>query len=112
MYMLGMYLATDVNNKDKVKYMHKKAPAWATSVRAGGVQQNKARKAFNSEITQTRKYPLPIIMLNEEECKHIMQSGVKFGLTKAGISSTLDTEVRYGPRSLGGIGLFYPFAIQ
>ena len=37
---------------------------------------------------------------------------VKFGLAKDGISSTLHTVVRYGPWSLGGIGLFDPFVIQ
>ena len=36
----------------------------------------------------------------------------KFGPTKAGISSTLHTAVRYRPRSLGGIRLFDPFVIQ
>ena len=41
-----------------------------------------------------------------------MQHIVKFGLTKAGISSTLHTAVRYGPWSLGGVGLFDPFMIQ
>ena len=41
-----------------------------------------------------------------------MQSIVQFGLTKAGISSTLHTAVRYGNSSLGGIGLFDPFIIQ
>ena len=41
-----------------------------------------------------------------------MQPILKIGLTKSGISSTLQTAVRYGPWSLGGIGLFYPFVIQ
>ena len=42
MFMLGMYLARDGNKKYQVKYMHKNAPAWATSTGVGGVQQNKA----------------------------------------------------------------------
>ena len=50
--------------------------------------------------------------LNEKEYKHIMKPIVKFGLTKAVISSTLHKAVRYGTRSLGGIGLFDPFFIQ
>ena len=41
-----------------------------------------------------------------------MRPIVKFGLTKAGISSNLHTAVRYGPQSIGGIGLFEPFMIQ
>ena len=48
MFMLGMYLTPDGNNKDQVKYMHKKATAWATSIRSGGIQQNEAWKALNS----------------------------------------------------------------
>ena len=40
-----------------------------------------------------------------------MQPIVKFGLTKAGISSTLHTSAIYEPRSLGGILLFDPFVI-
>ena len=41
-----------------------------------------------------------------------MQPIVKFGLTKAGIGITLNIEVRYGNRSLGGIRLFDSFMIQ
>ena len=41
-----------------------------------------------------------------------MQPIVKFALTKAGISSTLHTAVRYGPRSLRGIRLFDALLIQ
>ena len=48
MFMLGMYLSLDVNNKYQVKHMHKKATAWETSIRAGGVQKNEDRKALNS----------------------------------------------------------------
>ena len=39
--MLGMYLAPDENNKDHVKYMHKKATAWATSIRVGVFNKTK-----------------------------------------------------------------------
>ena len=41
-----------------------------------------------------------------------MKPIVKFVITKARISSTLHTAVRYGPQSLGGIRIFYPFVIQ
>ena len=41
-----------------------------------------------------------------------MQPIVKFGLAKAGISSTLHTALRYRPRSIGGIRIFDPFVIQ
>ena len=50
--------------------------------------------------------------LNEKECKQIIQLIVNFGLTQSGTSSTLHTAVGYGPRLLGGIRLFDPFAIQ
>ena len=50
--------------------------------------------------------------LNEKKCKHIMQHIVKFGLTKASISSNLYTAVKYGIRSLVGIGPFDLFVIQ
>ena len=42
MSMLGMYLAPDESNKDQLKYMHNHATSWATSIRAGVFQQNKA----------------------------------------------------------------------
>ena len=76
--------------------MHKKAITWATPIREEDVQQNKVWKSLNSTITQTIKHPLPSMMLNDKECKHIMRSIVKFGLIKAGISSTLHTAVIYG----------------
>ena len=41
-----------------------------------------------------------------------MQSIIKFGLTKAVISSTFHTAVRYGSRSIGGIIMFDPFVIH
>ena len=37
---------------------------------------------------------------------------VKLGLAKAGITSNLHTAVRYGPFSIGSIGLFHPILIQ
>ena len=52
------------------------------------------------------------MIVNKKECKHIIQPIVKFGLIKAGIISTFNTEVRYVPQSLGGIRLFDPFVIQ
>ena len=110
--MLGIYLATDGNNKDQIKYIHKKATSWANSIISGSVQQNKAWKYLNSTIPQTMKYRLPAMVLNEEECKHIMRHIVKFGLTKAGIGSTLHTAVIYGPWYLEDIGTFDPFLIQ
>ena len=50
--------------------------------------------------------------INKKVCKHIIQPIVKCRLTKVGISRTLYTVVRYGPRSLGGTGIFDPFVIQ
>ena len=41
-----------------------------------------------------------------------MQPIVTFEITKADINITLHTAVRYGPHSLGGIGIFDPFLIQ
>ena len=112
MFMLVIYIALDDNSKDQLKYMHKKATTCATSIRVGNIQQNKSRKALNSTKPQTLKYLLAALTLNEKECKHILQHIIKFGLTKAGISSTLQTAVRYGPCSIGGTSLFYPLVIQ
>ena len=64
--LLGMYLALDGNNKDQVKYIHKKATEWSTSIIVGGVQQNNAWKALTSTIPQTMKYPLSAMTLNKK----------------------------------------------
>ena len=66
MLLLVMYHAPDGNNKDQVKYMHKKATVWATSIREGDVQQNESWKAINSTILQTIKYPLSDMTLNKK----------------------------------------------
>ena len=58
------------------------------------------------------KYPLLVMMLKKKECKHIMQTIVKFGLTKAGISSNLRKNVRYGPPCIVIIILLGPSLIQ
>ena len=81
-------------------------------MRVEGVQQNEAWKSLNPKITQTMKYPLASMTLNEEEWKHIMKPIVKSGITKDVISSTLHKAVTYGHCSLGGIGSFEPFVIQ
>ena len=112
MLVLVIYLAPDGNNKDYVRYMHKKATTWAASIWSWCMQQNESWKALNSTIPQTIKYPLSSITLNDKYCKHIMQPIVKFGLTKVGTSSTLHTAIIYGPCSLGSIGIFDPFVIQ
>ena len=57
MFILGMYLAQDGNNKDEVKYMHTKATTWETYIRVKGVQKNEAWKALNPTTPQTIKYP-------------------------------------------------------
>ena len=44
MLMLGMYIAPNVNNKYQVKYMDKKATAWAISIIVGNVQQKNHEK--------------------------------------------------------------------
>ena len=61
-----MCLVSDGNNNDQIECMHKNATAWATSIRAGGVQQNEAWKFINSKITQTMRYHLPAMTLNEK----------------------------------------------
>ena len=66
MSMLGMYPVPDGNNKDQVKYMHKKATAWATSIIARSVQQNKSWKDSNSTVPQTMKYPLYSMTINNK----------------------------------------------
>ena len=40
MFMLGLYLTPDGNNNYQVKYTHKKANTWVTSIRVGGIQLN------------------------------------------------------------------------
>ena len=107
-----MYLLLGGSNKYQVKYIQKKATAWAISIVSGCVKQNKLWKALNPKIPKTIKHPLSAMALNKKECKHIMRPIVKFGRTKAGRISTLHTAVRDGPQYLGGIGLFDPFVIQ
>ena len=63
--MMGIYLTSDGNNKEQVKYMHKKSTTWETSIRAGSVQHKKSWKTLNYNIPQTMKYPLPAMKINE-----------------------------------------------
>ena len=96
--MLGMYFVLDNNNMDQVKHTHKKETALATSIRAGGVQQNKSWKALTPPPPrQIMKYPLSAMTLNEEEYKKTMLPTIKFGLTKSGISSTSIKRSDMGP---------------
>ena len=49
MFILGIYLTPDVNNKYQVKYMQKKETAWETSNRAEGFQRNEAWEILNDK---------------------------------------------------------------
>ena len=42
-----MYLAPCGDNKDQIKYMHKKATAWATSIIVGGGSTKQSMESLN-----------------------------------------------------------------
>ena len=77
-----------------------------------GRSKIRGMEIFKLNNTPNDEIPLISYDIKRENIKKIMQSIVKFGITKAGISSTLYTEVRYGNHSLGGIRIFDPFVIQ
>ena len=58
MFMLVMYLALDGNNKDQVKYMHKKANAWATYIIVRGVKKKQSTEILKLNNTRNNEIPL------------------------------------------------------
>ena len=65
MLMLGMYIAPNVNNKYQVKYMDKKATAWAISIIVGNVQQ-KIMKSLKLNNPPNNEIPLILHYTKQE----------------------------------------------
>ena len=66
MFMLVMYISTDDNNKDQVKYMHQKETAWSTSIRVEGVQQKRIMEIPKINNLPKMKYYLSAMTLNNK----------------------------------------------
>ena len=56
--MLGMYLSPDGNKKDQVKYMHKKATVWDTSILVGGHSTKQSMEGPKLDNTPNNEIPL------------------------------------------------------
>jgi hypothetical protein len=108
--MLGVVMSPNGDNGDHIKALRKKAQTWADNIRTMSRNVEEVWTAMHTTIPYSLCYSLPAVTLTQKECKYIMAPIHKDGLPRAGISSTIPSEIRNGPLDDGGLGvmdLFY-----
>jgi len=107
--MLGVHIAPDGNNKDHIIYLRKKAEKWAGNIQDCRSNQTEIWTALHRTIPLALGYSLPATTMTKEECRYIIAPVYKYGLSRAGIPHTIPTAIRYGPYTMGGLGLTDPY---
>jgi hypothetical protein len=107
--MLGVHIAPDGNNRDHVTALRKKAEQWAGNIKDCRSNRNEIWTALHRTIPFSMGYSLPATTLSRNECTYIMAPIYKSGLSRAGISHTIPSAIRYGPATMGGLGLMDPY---
>lgn len=108
--MLGVIMSPNGNNLDQITAMRRKAQTWASNISSMGHNVEEVWTALHRTIPFSLGYPLPSLTLTRRDCIYIMAPIHKEGLPRAGIPSTIPTEIRNGLINKGGLGildLFY-----
>ena len=103
--MLGVWLAPNGNKKKIITVLKKSALEWGSKVRLGNPSASEAWTALHMNISAKLKYPVAACTFSEAECKSITFPAIKTALPKAGITSTMEKNMRDGPVSTLGTGV-------
>jgi hypothetical protein len=82
---LGVRLAPNGNNHDKVKHLRGVAMQLKEHIRTGHLQRHNAWYALTATVMKTIKFPLVPLTLTELQCIHIMDPILMSGLPACGI---------------------------
>lgn len=96
--ILGFYLAPD-------QVLQTKADGFAIKLRSPRLTPRVIHTFHQTMYAPAMRYILPCLAIDEEELGTVQTKVVTSMLQKLGYSSTLPTEIRYGPAKLGGLGL-------
>ena len=106
--MLGVSFNPLGHFLDQIAICKKSADTFAVRLRSPKISANDIATFYRSSIyIPTIRYSLPALSVMNEECLNQIQPKILPAmLQKMHINSHLPTEIRHGPKSLGGLALF------
>jgi len=102
---LGVRLAPDGNNRDKLRYLVDVARSWHTSMSGAKVMHAAAEFGLRQVILRKLDYPLVATTFTQKECQSIMSPILTTGLPAAGLTRTLPQALVHGPWQWGGLNI-------
>jgi hypothetical protein len=104
--------ALDGNMSAQVATLQNKAEQWGEQIRDGWVPRNLARRALDTMIWPSLRYPLPASTLTEQDGEQIMQTFYRHLLPNLGACRNFPTVFRHAPAALNGLALPHPYVEQ
>jgi len=102
---LGVQLAPDGNNKDKLWHLMDIACSWNSSMSAAKVTHAAAEFGLWQVILRKLEYPLVATTFTHKECQTIMSPILMAGLPVAGLTRTFPRAVVHRPWQWGGLNI-------
>jgi hypothetical protein len=110
--VVGVMQALDGNMNAQVDTLRVKATQWGTQIKEGWIPRHLARKALDTMIWPSLKYPLPASNLTEQEGGQIIQGFYRDILPSLGACRNYPLVYRHAPASLNGLALPHPYVEQ
>ena len=83
-----------------------KVDEFATRLQSPKLTTRDIKTFHKTMYTPAMQFILPSLAINQEDLQPVQTQVVTSTLQKLGYSSKLPTEIRYGPKELGRLGLF------
>ena len=110
--VVGVTQALDGNMDAQVTVLQTKAELWGEQISDGWVPRHLARKAINSMIWPSLRYPLPACNLTEQQGNQITKKLYRQILPSLGACRNYPLVYRHAPASLNGLALPHPYVEQ
>jgi hypothetical protein len=103
--LLGVYQTPVGDFSEHIQVLKTKADTYAGYLRSPRLTTNDIRVFQRVIYSPAMRYSLPALAVNEEEIATIQSRIIPTIVNRLGLSSKLPTAIRFGPVSLGGLGL-------
>jgi len=110
--VVGVTQALDGNMTAQLRALQTKAITWGEQIRDGWVPRNLARKALDSMIWPSLRYPLPACNFTEAQGESITALLYRHILPTLGACRNYPLVYRYAPASLNGFAFPHPYVEQ
>ena len=110
--VVGVTQALDGNMDAQVMALQTKAETWGKQISEGWVPRYLARKAIDSMIWPSLRYPLPACNLTEHQGNQITKTLYRQILPSLGACRNYPLVYRHAPASLNGLALPHPYVEQ